>query len=91
MSRIDDDLQGPRVDWLAAMCRAAHTARWALCLVGLGLSIPVVSLALHLFSGAPEPVDAWVEYPAKMVQSVGQAWLDRGLGAALWRCLLLHV
>jgi hypothetical protein len=71
------------------MFRAVHPARWALCLVGLSLSIAVVSVTLRIVGGEPGSVDDWLEHPGKMVQGVGQDWWDRGPGSALWRGLLL--
>ena len=89
MSQTDEFSSRPRVSWSAAMFRAAHPARWALCLVGLSLSIAVVSVALRMLGGEPGSVDDWLEHPVKMVQRVGQDWWDRGPGSALWRGLLL--
>jgi hypothetical protein len=90
MSQIDDVSPGPRVCWSAAMFRAAHPARCALCLLGLSLSIAVVSVALRILGGGPGSVDDWLKHPGKTVQEVGQDWLDHGgPGSVLWRGLLL--
>src|SRR5262245_7551276 len=89
MSQTEDVSPGPRVSWSAAMFRAAHPARWALCLVGLSLSIAVVSVSLRILGGETGSVDDWLEHPGKMAQGVGQDWWDRGPGSALWRGLLL--
>ena len=72
-------------DWIVALLRGLHPARWLLCLAGLAITTVLLALSQSLFDAEAPRVPAWFQSPAEQAETFSREIGNHSFSAIVLR------
>jgi MFS family permease len=77
---MNDHGSGPQpIDWAIATIRAFHPIRWALCLLGVGVTVLALAMLQSFLEGHELRLASWWQKPVDESQALANAIAERSL------------